>query len=172
MPIWMIAATWAARLILIILVGLSIWSVAIILDKIKKFKELKKMNWEEQPILKKAHTLNLSQIEHLFEAEMPRLKKEWEQGLGILGTLGSSTPFIGLLGTILGIIVAFGELSQGKADTNAIMFALAEALILTAFGLFVAIPAVVAFNYFNRELKYVIDELNSKKNELILKKEK
>ena len=59
-----------------------------------------------------------------------------------------------------------------RGYTNAIMFALAEALILTAFGLFVAIPAVVAFNYFNRELKYVMNELNSKKNELILKKEK
>jgi len=69
-----------------------------------------------------------------------------------LGTLGSTTPFVGLLGTILGIVVAFGNLSSGQMDAQKIMLALAEALITTAVGLLVAIPAVVAFNYFGRRV--------------------
>ena len=76
-----------------------------------------------------------------------------EQNLIVLGTLGSITPFIGLFGTILGIIVAFGSLSLGQIDTQEIMFVLAEALILTAAGLIVAIPAVVAYNAFNRQIR-------------------
>lgn len=172
MPVWMIAVTWLARLILLILVLLSIWSIAIILEKRKLFKGLKNNQWPDHDLFKKSSHLTSNQVDLFFDAEIPRLKREWEKGLGILGTLSSSTPFIGLLGTILGIIVAFGELSQGKADTNAIMFALAEALILTALGLFVAIPAVIAYNYFTRELRYIIGELQSLKNDLLVKKEK
>ena len=80
-------------------------------------------------------------------------KKDEEGNLSTLGTFGATAPFIGLLGTVFGIIVAFGELSTGKIDTNGIMFALAEALILTAVGLVVAIPSVMYFNYFGKKLK-------------------
>lgn len=95
---------------------------------------------------------------------MVEKKKELEKGLPILGTLGSTTPFVGLLGTILGIIVSFGELSRGSGSTNSVMFSLAEALILTAVGLVVAIPAVVGFNYFNRKVKLTIAEATSLKD--------
>ena len=71
----------------------------------------------------------------------------------VLGTYGATAPFIGLLGTVFGIIVAFGELSSGKVDSNSIMYALAEALILTAVGLIVAIPSVMCFNHFSKQLK-------------------
>ena len=70
-----------------------------------------------------------------------------------LGTYGATAPFIGLLGTVFGIIVAFGELSSGKVDSNSIMYALAEALILTAVGLIVAIPSVISFNHYSKLLR-------------------
>ncbi|MGE0633933.1 MAG: MotA/TolQ/ExbB proton channel family protein [Pseudobdellovibrionaceae bacterium] len=91
-------------------------------------------------------------------------KKVLETGLPILGTLGSTTPFIGLLGTIMGIIVAFGALSSGQLDSQKVMYALAEALILTAVGLAVAIPSVIANNYFNRRLLSVLRDCDALKD--------
>lgn len=160
MPLWMIAVEWLARLILLGLIGLSIWSVTIIFDR-KKILD----NFNIKEFLKKlqdkANGFKTQKVDQAISTELFQLKKELDKGLSILGTLGSTTPFIGLLGTILGIIVAFGELSAGKADTNAIMFALAEALILTAVGLFVAIPAVIAFNIFSKRIRTYFDEINS-----------
>jgi len=89
----------------------------------------------------------------LFAKKLTDEKLRIEERLSVLGTLGSTAPFIGLLGTVLGIIVAFGELSMGNGDSKTIMFALAEALILTAVGLFVAIPAVIAFNIFKKKVQ-------------------
>ena len=85
-----------------------------------------------------------------------------EKGLNVLATLGSNAPFIGLFGTVLGIIQSFGILSsqQGSAMT-AVMLGLAEALIATALGLFVAIPAVVAYNYFGQRMRNITLEANS-----------
>lgn len=180
MPLWMIAAEWAARIILVLLIGLSVWSLSIIIDKKKFFKafvfsqsDIKNfLNQQTQfqgPGILKAlfedflSTKNPQQKEHIFNSHILLIKKEMESGLGILGTLGSTTPFIGLLGTVLGIIVAFGQLSMGQGDTNSVMFALAEALILTAVGLFVAIPAVVSFNTYNRKIKNILTEIESLK---------
>ena len=160
MPIWLIVVEWLARLILLGLIGLSVWSIAIILDRKKVFKQLA-VEGLLNKLKDKTKNSKSKNKEQLISPLLFQEKKELEAGLNILGTLGSTTPFIGLLGTILGIIVAFGELSQGKADTNAIMFALAEALILTAVGLFVAIPAVIAFNLFNKKIKNHFDEVNS-----------
>jgi biopolymer transport protein TolQ len=81
--------------------------------------------------------------------EMERL----ERGLGFLATAGSSAPFIGLLGTCIGIINSFRSIA-GSQNTSLAVVApgIAEALFATAIGLFVAIPAVIAFNKFNGEL--------------------
>jgi biopolymer transport protein ExbB/TolQ len=74
-----------------------------------------------------------------------------ERSLGILGTIGSTAPFIGLFGTVLGIIRAFSDLAIAQgASPAAVADGIAEALIATAAGLFVAVPAVVAYNYFVR----------------------
>jgi biopolymer transport protein ExbB len=77
-----------------------------------------------------------------------------------LGTLGNNAPFIGLFGTVLGIIRAFADLAvANKAGTNTagtVMAGISEALVATAVGLFVAIPAVLAYNIFQRLLKRVI----------------
>jgi len=79
-----------------------------------------------------------------------------EQGLSVLATLGSNAPFIGLFGTVLGIIQAFGALASHQSNASDIMVGISEALIATAVGLFVAIPAVVAFNVFSRQLRVLI----------------
>jgi biopolymer transport protein ExbB len=87
-------------------------------------------------------------------AERMRLDRR----LAYLGTLGNNAPFVGLLGTVIGIIHAFdrmgdaGPTGAGAAPTE-VMGAIAEALVTTAIGLAVAIPAVAAFNYFQRRIK-------------------
>lgn len=88
--------------------------------------------------------------------EMERL----ERGLGFLATAGSSAPFIGLLGTCIGIINAFRNIA-GSQNTSLAVVApgIAEALFATAIGLFVAIPAVIAFNKFNGELNRLVGKL-------------
>jgi biopolymer transport protein ExbB len=78
--------------------------------------------------------------------------------------LGSNAPFIGLFGTVLGIIQAFGVLGQKQANGNSVMTGISEALIATAVGLFVAIPAVVAYNVFSRKLKLLLTDCESVKD--------
>jgi len=77
-----------------------------------------------------------------------------ERNLAFLGTVGSNAPFVGLLGTVIGIIRAFHSLdeSQGKI-TAGLMADIGEALVATAIGILVALPAVAAFNYFQRLIK-------------------
>jgi biopolymer transport protein ExbB len=77
-----------------------------------------------------------------------------ERGLAFLGTLGNNAPFIGLFGTVLGVIHATQDLSTAGGHAGAqVMSGISEALISTAVGLLVALPAVVAYNYFQRILK-------------------
>lgn len=79
-----------------------------------------------------------------------------ERRLAFLGTLGNNAPFIGLFGTVIGIVQAFDKLGDSTAGAGtAVMGSIAEALVATAIGLFVAIPAVVAFNWFQRHIKTV-----------------
>jgi biopolymer transport protein ExbB len=78
-------------------------------------------------------------------------QEEYEKLTVILGTLGNNAPFIGLFGTVLGIIKAFHDLQVNPTGgINAVMGSTSEALVATAVGILVAIPAVVAFNVFNR----------------------
>jgi len=80
-----------------------------------------------------------------------------EKRLVILATVGANAPFLGLLGTVLGIIHAFYNLSLHiKAGPEAVMGGISEALVTTALGLFVAIPAAVAYNYFLRRIKIIM----------------
>jgi biopolymer transport protein ExbB len=85
-----------------------------------------------------------------------------ERRLGFLGTLGSNAPFVGLLGTVIGIVQAFDQLQFAGAANgsggamNGVMGAIAEALVATAIGLIVAIPAVAAFNAFQRRIKGIL----------------
>lgn len=92
-------------------------------------------------------------------AVLQRLKLE--KRLAFLGTLGNNAPFIGLLGTVIGILGAFDELSKAKGAAGSIapegvMGQISEALVATAVGLLVAIPAVAAFNAFQRVVKTTV----------------
>lgn len=78
-------------------------------------------------------------------------KLKLERGLIVIGTVGANAPFLGLFGTVLGIIKAFHDLSLDTAEgSTAVMAGISEALVATAIGLMVAIPAVVLYNYFQR----------------------
>jgi biopolymer transport protein ExbB/TolQ len=83
-----------------------------------------------------------------------RARQEQEQNLVVLGTLGNNAPFIGLFGTVLGIIAAFEHLSDKPSDViDAVMGDVSRALVATAVGILVAIPAVVAFNLYQRRVR-------------------
>jgi len=85
-----------------------------------------------------------------------------ERNLAFLGTLGNNAPFIGLFGTVLGIIRAFHDLSGNQAGGVAVVMAgISEALVATAVGLMVAIPAVVGFNYFNRRVRQTLANVDA-----------
>src|SRR4051812_49276151 len=85
-----------------------------------------------------------------------------ERNLAFLGTLGNNAPFIGLFGTVLGIIRAFHDLSGNQAGGAAVVMAgISEALVATAVGLMVAIPAVVGYNYFNRRVRQTLANVDT-----------
>lgn len=91
--------------------------------------------------------------EHMAAAGLEE-RRLVESRLLVLGTLGNNAPFVGLFGTVLGVIKAFHDLSVvSEAGPEVVMRGLSEALIATAVGLFVAIPSVVAYNYYQRRVK-------------------
>jgi biopolymer transport protein ExbB len=93
-----------------------------------------------------------------MEGERIRLGQLLEKRLGFLGTLGANAPFIGLFGTVLGIIHAFKDLALTEGGGGpAVMAGIAEALVATAVGLLVAIPAVMAYNFFHRRLHTIVE---------------
>ena len=87
--------------------------------------------------------------------------RDLEWSLPVLGTIASTAPFVGLLGTVLGIIKAFQHIAASQGGGPEVVSAgIAEALITTAFGLFVAIPAVIGYNHFIHRLKNVAEEID------------
>lgn len=99
-------------------------------------------------------SLGPDRLRALFIAHRLREKASAERGLVIMGTLGNNAPFIGLFGTVLGIIRAFHDLgTAGSQGPAAVMTGISEALIATAVGILVAIPAVIAYNLFNRRIR-------------------
>ncbi|MFZ6182013.1 MotA/TolQ/ExbB proton channel family protein [Nannocystis pusilla] len=105
----------------------------------------------------------------IMAALRPGEKLRLERNLNFLGTVGSNSPFIGLLGTVLGIIETFRAIERsgvmGSAEySNAVMAGIYEALVATAVGLLVAIPAVIAFNFFQRRVKALLGEADALTN--------
>ena len=93
---------------------------------------------------------------------------ELKEGLGILATIGSTAPFIGLFGTVVGIINAFRSIAAtGSGGMAAVSGGIAEALVSTALGIFVAIPAVVAFNHFTGKIENFHVEMNRASSQLV-----
>lgn len=128
--------------ILWILIGMSFVSFGVIVERVLAFIYVKK------------HLQNLNRAE---------LRILLEKRLGILATFGNNAPFIGLFGTVLGIINAFHSLSKegNEFGVNVVMGGISEALIATATGLFVAIPCVIAYNYFVRKIKMILLEMEA-----------
>jgi biopolymer transport protein ExbB len=105
-------------------------------------------------------------VDEVIASTMANEKVRYEAWLSILGTLGNNAPFIGLFGTVLGIIRAFHDLANAPPSAraggaSAVMSGISGALVATAVGLAVAIPAVVAFNFFQRWLKRLTSRSNA-----------
>jgi biopolymer transport protein ExbB/TolQ len=97
-------------------------------------------------------------VAEAMHGEKARWRRAADRNLVVLGTLGNNVPFIGLFGTVLGVIRAFHELKEktyGGTETQ-VFETVSKALVATAIGLLVAIPAVVAYNYFTRKLKVIM----------------
>ncbi len=97
-----------------------------------------------------------------------RTKIEWEKNLVTLATIGNNAPFVGLFGTVLGIIQAFHHLSeQASTGMQMVTAGISEALVATAIGILVAIPAVAAYNFFQRKVKSAAAEAEALKSFII-----
>ena len=170
--------------VLYILLGLSVWSIAVIWDRFflfqKKGKESKLLQEKAPELLLKGQIkevqklvesltspaaailkigiANLSagpeSLEQILGSQRIYEKLMLEKNLLVLGTLGSNAPFIGLFGTVLGIIKAFNDLAlAGTSGPTVVMRGVSEALVATAVGLLIAIPCVATYNYFQNWIK-------------------
>jgi len=111
---------------------------------------------------------DINSAERAVEREMLMTIVDLKRGLGVLATTGATAPFVGLLGTTMGIVNAFtGMATSGSGGLSAISAGIAEALITTAFGLMVAIPAVWAFNYFSTKIDNLTAEMTYTSKEMI-----
>jgi biopolymer transport protein ExbB len=96
-------------------------------------------------------------VAEAMQGERVRWRNAGDRHLIVLGTLGNNVPFVGLFGTVLGVIAAFENLREKTAAAeDKTLNLIAEALAATAFGLLVAIPAVIAFNYFTRKMRVLL----------------
>jgi len=114
---------------------------------------------ENEPTLQAAiaghdrRRIDSAATEKIVASSLGRERLRLERRLTFLGTLGNNAPFIGLFGTVLGVIRAFHDLSmETHSHTSAVMVGLSEALVATAVGLFVALPAVLFYNYFQKQV--------------------
>ena len=184
------------KIILLSLVALSIWSVAIMIDRRRLFKKefsndlfdrlqkkfalvpsksnlLSELN--ENIFLNRVLTKSLQQsssaetFEKALSGVVKTEKIQFEKGLSVLATLGANAPFIGLFGTVLGIIRAFAYLGT-QSGSSAVMSGVSQALYATAMGLLVAIPAVVANNYFAHKLRIAMQKCEALRDELVARK--
>src|SRR6188474_1800653 len=127
---------------------------------------------EVKPLLRDRATITAADInsaERAIERQMLLELTDFKRGLGIMATVGSTAPFVGLLGTCMGIVASFEAMSsQGASGGLAgIAGGIAEALITTALGLLVAIPAVWFYNYFTTKIEYLTAEMTHSSKELI-----
>ncbi len=196
MNLWLTIATVFEYGTLVLLFGLSIWSISIIIDRQRFFsgetgstsleglrtalksKDIATVKtWTKNHPGLHAGVLNAAEdfvangnIDHAdrsVRAFLSNEKPRYEKGLSTLATLGANAPFIGLFGTVLGIIRAFAALGDSTGAAASVMSGISLALIATAAGLFVAIPAVVAFNVFSSRWKALLAECDSVKDLMI-----
>ena len=199
----------AAKTVVAILFIMSIWSLAVIIDRALYFSAARKQSREFAPRVagalkegkldeavkvadrnKKSHlaevvTAGLQEFRNygsggaITEEQIESSKRALERseaivhaklkrGLGGLATIGSTAPFIGLFGTVVGILNAFQQIATQKTSgIGAVAGGISEALVTTAFGLLVAIPAVMTFNYFTGKVEAFDVEMDNSSSELI-----
>jgi len=179
-----------AEWVLWLLIGLSIASVAIMIERAVFFAARKRVDVDallpillagelakareavgERPGVEAdvvraaaAHaSLGADALSEVVAGTIERARIDYERRLAFLGTLGNNAPFVGLFGTVLGIVRAFADLAgnPGAAGAGTVMAGISEALVATAVGLFVALPAVVAYNFFQRALRRATQRANA-----------
>jgi biopolymer transport protein ExbB len=184
-----------AEWVLWLLIGLSIVSLAIMFERgwyfighridvedlaaqlkrllgATKIDEARALVQEGRTIEQQVVLAGLKEITHgpdavaeAMHSTKARERLKLERNLAVLGTLGNNTPFIGLFGTVLGIIKASHDLTStqagGGAAASAVMAGVFEALVATAVGLMVAIPAVIGFNFFQRRVRATVGGVDS-----------
>jgi len=184
---------WAVRVIAIVLFIESIWSLAVMIDRYLYFSGALKDSKLEEAIKiadrsKKSHlaevvTAGLQEFrasggaasEETIESSGRALERaeaivhaKLKRGLSVLATIGATAPFVGLLGTVIGILHAFQQIATQKTSgIGAVAGGISEALVTTAFGLLVAIPAVMTFNYFTGRVESFDVEMDNSSSELI-----
>jgi len=110
----------------------------------------------------------VASAEERMQGESELCKLSMEKNLALLGTLGNNAPFIGLLGTVIGIVRSFRELQSSSGQVSAgLMSEIGEALVSTAIGLLVALPAVAAFNLFQRVIRARMGRANVLAHEIL-----
>src|SRR5262245_21450399 len=113
-------------------------------------------------------TASLELVTSALRDAMSESLIQLKQGLGFLATIGSTAPFVGLFGTVAGIINAFRNIAAtGSGGMSVVSGGIAEALVTTALGIFVAIPAVAAFNYFTGKIENFHIEMNRASTKLV-----
>jgi len=106
------------------------------------------------------HDRHGKDISNAMEREITVETTKLERFTGIVGTIGNTAVYIGLFGTVLGIIRAFHDIAAaGAGGMSIVIGGVAEALVCTAMGLLVAIPAVIAFNYFTKRVEHFINDM-------------
>jgi biopolymer transport protein ExbB/TolQ len=113
-------------------------------------------------------------LQEIVQKGIRQRRKVFESGLLFLGTLGSNSPFVGLFGTVLGVVAAFKELGAASATAATsgggmgnVMGGIAEALIATAVGILVAIPAVIAYNIFQKRCNDIEENTGALSNQVL-----
>ena len=197
----------AAKAVVAVLFIMSIWSLAVIIDRALYFSAARKQSREFAPRVagalkegkldeavkvadrnKKSHlaevvTAGLQEFrasggastENNIESSQRALDRaeaivhaKLKRGLSVLATIGSTAPFVGLFGTVVGILNAFQQIATQKTSgIGAVAGGISEALVTTAFGLLVAIPAVMAFNYFTGRVEAFDVEMDNSSSELV-----
>lgn len=108
-------------------------------------------------------------LDELFSSFKTMEKPKLEGNLYILGTIASNAPYIGLLGTVMGIMKAFNDLGNSPGQGNeVVMTGIGHALVSTAVGLALAIPAVIAFNFFSKKVALILNNIDATKDLCLL----
>lgn len=185
-----------ARWVMWLLVGLSIVAIAIIIERAVLFfssrDDVNGLRRDVRRLLEEGHEqeararLGLSpsfearvaaaglecsdahSADERMQSEQEAVRLNLEKRLAVLGTLGNNAPFVGLLGTVIGIVRSFQELEHSNAQVSAgLMAEIGEALIATAIGLLVALPAVAAFNGFQRVVRQRLGQADMLRHEIL-----